>query len=165
MSSPSALTAAGSQRPTSPRTADSRPASGRSSDAAPPASARRPNKRYARAAVIGREFELGLLARVIDQNEEHVLDVLDAAIRAALIGEVPQRPGRLSFSHALTEHTLYDDLGPTRRQRLHRRVAVALETLCGDNPGDRLGELAYHWAQAGETVDTGKAIEYALPRR
>jgi tetratricopeptide (TPR) repeat protein len=112
------------------------------------------------AAVIGREFELGLLARVIDQNDEHVLDVLDAAIRAALIGEVAQRPGRLSFSHALTEHTLYDDLGPTRRQRLHRRVAVALETLCGDNPGDRLGELAYHWAQAGETVDTGKAVEY-----
>ena len=41
-----------------------------------------------------------------------LLDVLDPAIGAVLIREVPQRPGRLSFSHALIEHTLYDDLGP-----------------------------------------------------
>ena len=80
-----------------------------------------------------------------------LLDLLDGAIRAVLIREVPQRPGRLSFSHALIEHTLYDDLGPTRRQRLHLRVAAALETLCGDDPGDRVGELAYHWAQASPT--------------
>ena len=79
-----------------------------------------------------------------------------------MIKEVPQRPGRLSFSHALIEHTLYDDLGPTRRQRLHRRVAAALETRCGDDPGDRLGELAYHWAQASQPADASKAIEYAL---
>ena len=114
------------------------------------------------AAIIGRDFELDLLAGVTDKSEDHLLDLLGAAIRAVLIREEPQRPGRLSFSHALIEHTLYDDLGPTRRQRLHLRVAAALETLYGDDPGDRLGELAYHWAQASQPVDANKAIQYAL---
>ena len=114
------------------------------------------------AAVIGRDFELELLAGVTDKSDDHLLDLLGAAIRAVLIREEPQRPGRLSFSHALIEHTLYDDLGPTRRQRLHLRVAAALEALYGDDPGDRLGELAYHWAQASQPVDASKAIQYAL---
>jgi tetratricopeptide (TPR) repeat protein len=34
--------------------------------------------------------------------------------------------------------------------------------LCGDDPGDRLGELAYHWAQASRPADAAKAIDYAL---
>jgi DNA-binding SARP family transcriptional activator/tetratricopeptide (TPR) repeat protein len=114
------------------------------------------------AAIIGRDFELDLLARVVDQSEDHLLDRLDGALRAVLVREVPQRPGRLSFSHALIEHALYDDLGPTRRQRLHLRVAAALEDLCGQEPGDRLGELAYHWAQASQPVDAAKAIKYAM---
>lgn len=113
------------------------------------------------AAAIGRDFELNLLAEVTDESEEHLLDLLDAAIDAVLVREVPQRPGRLSFTHALVEHTLYDDLGPTRRQRLHRRVAVALEELCADDPGDRLGELAYHWAQGSQPADVHKAVDYA----
>ena len=113
------------------------------------------------AAVIGRDFDLDLLAAVTDYGEDHLLDLLDAAIDAVLIREVPQRPGRLSFSHALIEHTIYDALGSTRRQRLHRRIGVALEVLCGDDPGDRLGELAYHWAQASQPADADKAIDYA----
>jgi DNA-binding SARP family transcriptional activator/tetratricopeptide (TPR) repeat protein len=114
------------------------------------------------AAVIGRDFDLDLLAGITDHSDEHILDLLDGAIRAVVIKEVPQRPGRLSFSHALIEHTLYEDLGPTRRQRLHHRVAAALETLYGDDPGDRLGELAYHWAHASQPANAAKAIEYAL---
>jgi DNA-binding SARP family transcriptional activator len=114
------------------------------------------------AAVIGRDFELDLLAGVTDHSEEHVLDLLDAAIHSVLIREVPQRPGRFSFSHALIEHTLYEDLGPTRRQRLHLRIATALETLCSEDPGDRVGELAYHWAHATRPADVAKAVGYAL---
>jgi DNA-binding SARP family transcriptional activator/tetratricopeptide (TPR) repeat protein len=114
------------------------------------------------AAVIGRDFELDLLAAVTGHSEDHLVDVLDTALRAVLIREAPHQPGRLSFSHALIEHTLYDDLGPTRRQRLHHRVGAALETLCGDDAGDRLGELAYHWSHARQPADAPKAIEYAL---
>ena len=75
------------------------------------------------AAVIGRDFELDLLARVTEQSEDRLLDLLDPAIRAVLIRDTPQRPNAFSFSHALVEHTLYDDLGPSRQGRLHLRVA------------------------------------------
>lgn len=113
------------------------------------------------AAVIGRDFDLALLARVSDEDEDALIDLLDGAIGAALLVEVADRPGRYSFSHALVQHTLYGDLGPTRRARAHRRVAEALEALCGDDPGDRVGELAHHWASATQPVDLDKAVSYA----
>src|SRR6185503_8051877 len=56
---------------------------------------------------------------------------------------------------------LYDDLSGARRGKAHRAVAEALEELCGDDPGERIGELAYHWARATQPPDSGKAIAYA----
>jgi tetratricopeptide (TPR) repeat protein len=111
--------------------------------------------------VIGRDFELDLLARATDRSEDRVVDLLEGAVRAMLIHDAPDRPGRMSFAHALTEHALYDGLSPTRRQRMHIRVAANLEALCGDEPDERLGELAYHWAHATKPADVAKAIEYA----
>jgi tetratricopeptide (TPR) repeat protein len=71
------------------------------------------------------------------------------------------RAGRFTFTHALVEHTLYEDLGRTRRALLHRQIAQALEEQCGDEPGERLGELAGHWAAAVVSSDTAKALHYA----
>ncbi len=100
------------------------------------------------AAVIGRDFDLGLLARVADTDEESVLDSLETADAAALVRPVPSGPDEFTFTHALIEHTLYEQLSPARRRRAHRRVAEALVALCGDDPGDRTGELAHHWLAA-----------------
>ena len=38
---------------------------------------------------------------------------------------------------------------------------MALEEQCGDEPGERLGELAGHWAAAVVSADTAKAMHYA----
>jgi len=113
------------------------------------------------AAVIGRDFDVDLLARVSGWNEDDLLDMLEQAARASVVTESADTLGRFSFAHALINHTLYEDLGRTRRARLHLRVAEALEALCGDDPGDRLGELAYHWSEAIEPVHTGKAVDYS----
>ena len=69
--------------------------------------------------------------------------------------------GHYNFAHALIQHTLYEDLGPTRRARAHRQVAEALEDLCGDRPGTRVGELARHWISATQPIDLTKAISYS----
>ena len=57
---------------------------------------------------------------------------------------------------------MYEDLGATRRARLHRRIAEALERRCGDQPGERVGELAHHWSVAAAPSERGRAAEYAM---
>jgi class 3 adenylate cyclase len=113
------------------------------------------------AAVIGREFDADLVVAVSDRSEEDLLDLLEQAVAASVLTESADVPGRFSFAHALINHILYEELGTTRRARLHRRVAEALEDMLGADPGARVGELAQHWAKATTTVDTPKAIAYA----
>ncbi len=113
------------------------------------------------AAVIGRDFDIGLLAAATGRSEDELMDMLDTAAEAALVRELADAPGQFSFRHALIQHTLYQDLGPTRRARAHQRVAVALEDMCNGRPGDRVGELAMHWSKATTPVDVDKALTYA----
>ena len=111
------------------------------------------------ASVIGREFDLDVLATVTGTTDDATLDALDAAAAALLVHPVPGRMERFSFVHALIEHTLYDELSPARRRRAHRRVAEALTSLLGPDPVERIGELANQWAAADPASD--EAIDYA----
>jgi class 3 adenylate cyclase len=113
------------------------------------------------AAVIGRHFDLELLQCVVREDEDRLIDLLDAAVKASLLHESAERTGGFSFEHALINHTLYDELGATRRARLHRRVAEALEDLCGEDPASMVSELAYHWTAATAPVDTARALDYS----
>ena len=113
------------------------------------------------AAVVGREFDVDLLARVLESEEDELLDLLDEAVEASVLNESGSAVGRFTFAHALINHTLYQELGRTRRARLHRRIAEAVEEACGEDPGDRLAELAHHWGQAATPDDPDKAVDYA----
>ena len=113
------------------------------------------------AAVIGRDFDFDLLAAVTDLSQEELLDLLEAATNAALVREVPDAPGRYSFSHALTQHTLYQSLPKVRRALAHQQVAEAIEAVVGRTPRARVGELAHHWLSASQPANATKAISYA----
>jgi tetratricopeptide (TPR) repeat protein len=113
------------------------------------------------AAVIGRDFDLDVLARATQTTEDELLDILDAAAAAALVREQAGCPGHYSFAHSLIQHTIYEDQGSTRMARAHRKVAEALEDLCGERPGTRVGELARHWTCATQPMDLTKAIGYS----
>ncbi|MCB1256978.1 MAG: AAA family ATPase [Microthrixaceae bacterium] len=113
------------------------------------------------AAVIGRDFDLELLALATSTSEDTVLDLLEAAELAALVRDPISITGKFTFSHALIQHTLYQDLSHNRRARIHERVAEALEDLTVGRPGERVSELAYHWAQATRPADTAKAVGYS----
>ena len=76
------------------------------------------------ASVIGRDFDLELLARVSDQPNEDVLDQLEQALAAQVLTEDPAVFGRYSFTHPLIRQALYGDLSFTRRAMQHRRVAT-----------------------------------------
>ncbi len=110
------------------------------------------------ASVIGRTFDVPVLAEVSQRTEDQIIDVLDRAAAVAIIREIDER--RYTFSHALVQHTLYQGLSAHRKLRAHRRVAKALEDLYGDEPGDRAGELAHHWSCGETSADLFKAIHY-----
>ncbi|MBI3360793.1 MAG: hypothetical protein HY023_06750, partial [Chloroflexi bacterium] len=107
------------------------------------------------AAILGREFDFATLHSASEQDEEALIAALERAERAQLIGESP-RAGRMAFTfaHALIPFALRESLSGLRRQRLHRRAALAIEAA---RPND-VESLAYHFAAAGER---DKAIEYS----
>jgi predicted ATPase len=111
------------------------------------------------AAVIGREFDLNVVATLTDVDEDPLLDLLDAAVAAAVIVE-SDTADRYRFAHALIQHTLYDELSPTRRARAHQRVAEALEARAALPDAAMLGELAHHWVAATRPADLDKALSY-----
>ncbi len=116
-------------------------------------------KALSTAAVVGRDFDLDVLAAVVEIDEDDLLDLLDGAIAAGLVDEPEQQFGRYRFVHALIQHTLYQDLSSTRRQRTHHRVAEALEARADDD--QVVAELAHHWMAATRPADAAKAIRYA----
>jgi tetratricopeptide (TPR) repeat protein len=112
------------------------------------------------AAVIGREFDVSVLATLADIAEDPLLDLLDAAVAAAVLVE-GDSPDRYRFAHALVQHSLYDELSPARRQRVHQRIGAMLETDTAPTDPALLAELAHHWIAATRPSDLDKALYYA----
>ncbi|MGH2889182.1 MAG: ATP-binding protein, partial [Solirubrobacteraceae bacterium] len=112
------------------------------------------------ASVVGRDFDAGLLERVLGGSEDELLTALEEALAAGLVREQPGSLGRYAFSHALIRETLYEATSGARRARLHHRVGIALEEL-GD-PERHIGALALHFTRAAEPQDAERAIRYAL---
>ncbi len=111
------------------------------------------------AAVIGRDFDAELLTEATEVDPERVLDALETAEEGRLVEATPGR-ARFTFVHALVRSTLYDEIPTTRRLRLHRRVAQALEPrAAGDD--NVLPSLARHYCEAAALGETEKAIRYA----
>ncbi len=120
------------------------------------------NQALTTAAVIGRDFGLDTLERAGGLSGDHLLDVLEEALQARVVVEVPPVPGRYSFAHALIRETLYGELTATRRARMHRRIGEVLEELHRANLEPHLAELAYHFlAGAVSPADVAKAVDYA----
>ncbi len=113
------------------------------------------------AAVLGRDFDVTMLAAISGVDEDTVIDVCDAGVAAAVLG-VTDQPDRYTFSHALIEHTLYDALSPARRRRAHRAAGEQLELLGELGLDDHVGQLAYHWSASVGSSDTAKAVHHTM---
>ena len=112
------------------------------------------------ASVLGREFALDTLACVAGVSEDELLEVLDEAMTARVVSDIPGGSSRLRFAHGLIRDTLYERLTTARRVRLHRLAVGALDALYGEEPGPHLAELSHH-SVAGSEFDKG--LRYAQP--
>jgi DNA-binding SARP family transcriptional activator len=109
------------------------------------------------AALVGRQFDLDVLARVLERDDDDVLDAVEQAERRGLVTTVA--PGRFEFAHGLVQHALLSELSATRRASMHVRVAVAIEEL--GMADERPADVSRHFAAGGRPADLAKAAEYA----
>src|SRR5438034_2269283 len=110
------------------------------------------------ASVIGQRFGDRVLR---EAGGNHLADAVDQLIAADLVLEAApgeRREGRYRFKHAVVQEVAYNTLLVRRRIELHRRVAVAYETVLGEGIRDFLPALAHHYL-LGEVPD--KAAEYS----
>jgi class 3 adenylate cyclase len=106
------------------------------------------------AAVSGRLFSFELLLRVTDLTDDALLEALEEAEAAHLIEDQSrEREARYSFAHEQTRQTLLSALSFPRRQRLHLRIADAMEAMRGGATEAHAAELAHHLYQAGAAAD------------
>lgn len=112
------------------------------------------------AAVVGREFPADTVARLCGRDA--LADLLGEAVTASLLARVPGAIGQYRFVHALVRETLYDELAPTLRCRLHLRVGQTLAELAGPSGDHFLAEIAHHLLQALPDGDPARAVSYLL---
>ena len=116
-------------------------------------------------AVIGRVFPLDVLLAVVDLPEEVVLDALDDAEHAQLVAsDAGHRTPRYEFVHELIRTTLVSGLSIPRRQRLHLKIADAVERLRAASLDSHASVLAHHLYQAGAAAEaqrTGRVLALA----
>jgi len=116
----------------------------------------------ATAAVIGRDVDLGLLARVAEVTLDESADVVEPALVHRLLVTVPEHPAAVRFSHALVREVLLDGLSPLRRARLHLRVADAIEASgAGVDDAEILAEHLFRAAAVGGGQRAAEALERA----
>ncbi|MDQ3677688.1 MAG: AAA family ATPase, partial [Actinomycetota bacterium] len=114
----------------------------------------------AAAAVLGRDFRLDALEATLGDGEDQAITAVDEALAARLVIEDPADAERYAFSHALVRDSIYRGLSRGRRARLHRRVALALESR-RSILGIEAAELAHHFVQAAQADLADEAVAYS----
>lgn len=110
-------------------------------------------------AIIGEEFTLNLLQRVLGGERGTLTDELDEALRLGLVAPAGAA-GRYRFSHTLAREAVLDLQSTGRRWELHEHVAQVLEAARRDGADVDAAVLAYHFAEAG-SEHVLRAVAYA----
>lgn len=109
------------------------------------------------AALMGREFDLRVVAHACDVELEVALSWLDASVEHGIAEPDTGSGTRFRLVHALIQEVLVEELPPGREALLHARIASALEGL-----GGAVGQLAEHLWRAGDLVGDDRPLSYAL---
>jgi adenylate cyclase len=117
------------------------------------------------ASVEGEEFTLQVMAHVQGVPERQVLRALSQELQGrhrlvreqGVVAVGSRRLSRYRFSHALFQQYLYRELGEGERAAAHGQIAAAMESLYAGDRAPVAGQLAHHYANAG---DDRRALTY-----
>jgi DNA-binding winged helix-turn-helix (wHTH) protein len=113
------------------------------------------------AAVVGSDFDLGVLGYVAELDPRSLVDTLETPRKTSAILASAGRPGHFVFGHDLIRSMLLEDLPTSERARLHLRAAEVLERRHPVGDGIPRAELVHHLLAALPLGDVPKAVEYA----
>ena len=117
----------------------------------------------ATASVIGREFSLEQLAPLMTvPSTEELMEIIEEALPARVIDEIPGPDYRFRFSHALIQDTLSSELSTSRRARLHADIGEVLERLYRTDIEAHADEIAYHFTEAAPLIGAKKLVQYSF---
>lgn len=129
------------------------------------------NRALTLGSVLGREFDIHQMHRLMQDpaispepglSEERLLEVLEEALAARVVEELPHAVGRYQFTHSLIQEALMRRLSLTRRVRLHARIGELLEELYRDSTETHAAELVHHFGQAESVIGSGKLVQYSI---
>src|SRR5262249_18445434 len=110
------------------------------------------------ASVVGREFRLPGLSRVLGIEPDEGLGWLQHPLDARLIVELDDVLDGFRFVHVLVRDAVYAGLGVPARSDLHRAVGEAMECLAGTDVDSVATELSHHFMHAATAADAEKAL-------
>jgi DNA-binding winged helix-turn-helix (wHTH) protein len=113
------------------------------------------------AALIGHDFDLGLLSHVTERESDELLEALDSSLANDTLRPSAEVAGAYAFDHELIREVLYADLPALERCRLHYRAAEGLEKRRASGADITSAEIAHHYLSALPQGDVATAIDYA----
>ncbi|WP_245870843.1 AAA family ATPase [Asanoa hainanensis] len=108
------------------------------------------------AALVGRDVDLGLLARAAAIDGQTCLDRLEPLQGLGLLEPAPGDPFSFRFAHDLVRESVVGATSPVRATRLHLRVAEALAGTDDESVAER---LAHHLWAAGPLADPARTAD------
>jgi DNA-binding CsgD family transcriptional regulator len=112
------------------------------------------------AAVFTRGFGFDELQALTEVAEVELLESVEEALGAELLRSLGGE--RYQFAHALVRQTLYEGVSPSRRVRLQRRLAEALEGLYQDPPPRVAAEIARQYHASATLPGAERGVSYAV---
>lgn len=109
------------------------------------------------AAVVGGRFGIELVARASGLGESRTASALAELLDRQLAHDAGK--GDFAFVHHSIADAIYARSDAEDRRRRHQRIAETMELLYGEAVVELAGELAHHWAAAGNTE---RAVPYEL---
>lgn len=113
------------------------------------------------AAVLGSEFTLSMLHRIADRRDIRDLGVVDKAMRAHMLVELPDRLDTYRFSHDIVRSTFESEVDPEERARIHELAARVVIENAGSADAADPAVLSRHLAQSLDPEARAEAAIYA----
>lgn len=105
------------------------------------------------AALLGRDFDVDLLCRVLQAGKVSVMDALGAMEEANIVGHADgAQAGTYRFQHALIQDVLAEGLLRRERADIHLRIAGLLASELESGQGHRPERIANHFEQGNEPM-------------